>query len=1178
MNYRRLLRSAFTLAAVAAFANATPGAAQQRGTIRGTIREADTQRPVPGVQVFIPGTQMATVTDAQGRFEFPGVQTGGAQVRVRAVGYSAAFATTTVVGGQTVTVDFALNKSVVALDEVVVTGTGATAERRQLGNTIATVRADALEVAPVRDVSTALAAREAGVSILPTSGLAGEGARIRIRGNASLAMSNEPVVYVDGVRIDNGSIGRQPTGRLSPLDNINPETIDRIEILKGAAAATLYGSEASAGVIQIFTKRGTQGRTKFSFRVDQGGSRFPDDRVEDNWGFARTQAQADRLNAIHRNTHIDNNGQPGIQLFEAVGFPNLSAKAAWATGYDATYSATATGGGADATYNVAARYSYENGPYDVSNIVGPGQTFNDILPYEPGKEDFVRKYQGSGNIQLFPKDRITLGIGFLYTDVTQQTPENANNIYGVQSSMLNARPENGQCTQSINRQLGGTFGEDPNRPGFCAGPGNPWGNLAFSTPRENTYSRPTVDLNHFNANAKATYTPMQSRLSFDVTVGVDVVNSRGATFIPFGNNVDFFSARVPLGIKDFDARFNQEISLDTKARWTESFGMFSSQFTAGGQGFISKSHFRTGTGRDFPGPGLEVTGAGATRSSSESFSNVVNLGLMGEEQVGINEWAFVTLGGRWDRNSAFGEATSGAFYPKVNTSLVISDMPSWTSTTLSTLRVRAALGRSGLQPGAFDRFLTYGAGTARLSGADVAGLVPANLGNDSLKPEVTTEWEAGAEVGLFNNRLGLEAVRWSRNTADALVDRQYPVTGGFISRQLSNIGELEAKGWEFKFNALALDRPGLSVNLFANAAYLFQRIVSLGGAPPIKVGGTYDRYRNFLTEGQAPGVLFGAVIMQPCGTTNARFCLQPDQFPFDVNNDGVPDTRAQLEAYFAGNATGQCNRASPGAGRSGCNLDLFNSPTFTGIAGQSGRGPFLDDRDRDGDFLSDECMADRTSSKTTGNFKLMKRMVTDPVTGVETEVEYEYCLTKSYPDWSGSFGADISVARNFRINLLFEYRFGNYFVSNLTDGFRNSNPLIGRNNKRPAELEAIIENAATSAQEKVDALLEFMDVYKELSPYPGLNLAEKADFLRFREASITYTAPASFAQSLGLSNVSFNLSARNPFLWTGYSGIDPEMNATAGRGSDLSSKFLDSVDAWSLPLPRRVAFSVRFGL
>ncbi|MBI2615750.1 MAG: TonB-dependent receptor plug domain-containing protein, partial [Gemmatimonadetes bacterium] len=551
MKYHALFKWAFMIAGALALwvANAAPATAQQRGTIRGTVREASSQRPVAGVQVFVPGTQMSTTTDAQGRFELAGVPAGGAQVRVRAPGYSSALATTMVVGGQAVTVDFALNTSVIALDEVVVTGTGAAAERKQLGNTIATVRADVIETAPVKSFSEAIAAREPGVSLLPSSGMAGEGARVRIRGNASLSMNNEPVVYVDGVRSDAGSVGFQPTGQVSMLDNINPETIERVEILKGAAAATLYGSEASAGVIQIFTKKGTQGRPRFSFRIDQGGSRFPADRMKDNWGFARNQAQADRLNAIHRGTAVDANGNPvaTIQPFQVVGFPNVSSKSTWATGYDASYSATVAGGGADAVYNLAVRFTRDNGPFDVSEVVGP--FFIDQLPFEPGKIDFNRKWHGSGNVTLFPKDRVTLSAGFFFTDVQHQTPANANNIYGVTGATLFAKPETGNCARSIDRGLGGAFGEDPDRPGHCAGPGNPWGNVAFATVRENAFSEDQAHVDHFNANLRAGYTPVQGRLSMDLTLGVDITNSREHQFVPWGNNVDVFSTRVPLGHK-----------------------------------------------------------------------------------------------------------------------------------------------------------------------------------------------------------------------------------------------------------------------------------------------------------------------------------------------------------------------------------------------------------------------------------------------------------------------------------------------------------------------------------------------------------------------------------------------------------------------------------------------------
>jgi len=1158
MKHHALYRWAFAIAGALALwiTNAAPATAQQRGSVRGTVREASSQRPVPGVQVFVPGTQMSTTTDAQGRFELTGVPAGGAQLRVRAPGYSSALATTMVVAGQAVTVDFALNTSVVALDEVVVTGTGATVERRQLGNTIATVKADVLEMAPVRNFSEAIAAREAGVSILPSSGVAGEGARIRIRGNASLSQNNEPVVYVDGVRVDNGGsftgTGAGGSGVPSKLDDINPEMIERVEILKGAAAATLYGSEASAGVIQIFTKKGSQGRPKFSFRMDQGLSKYPNSRLEQNWGWARTATQADTLNALFAGAPLlwsgqFDNGDGDIDPYEVIASPGVSPAAYYATGYNSTYSANVSGGGSDATYNIAARFAREDGPYDVTELVGPFFLDQGAMSYNPKLIDFNRRYQTSATVTMFPKERVTLNVGLMYSDLHHQTPEQANNIYGVQSGLLNSRFFSANCRESISRGLGNAFGVDPSRPGHCAGPGNEWGSLSFATPREDALSRITQDGDHFNGNIKATYEPLQGRLRTELTMGADITNTRDGGLLPFSNDIDNFTNRRDLGQKQFGSRFNRNLSMDGRMNWNETFGNISSQFTFGGQGYITKRHTRSGIGRDFPGPGLEVADAGAVQNVAEGFSEVVNLGLLGQEQIGINDWAYVTVGGRWDRNSAFGENTSGALYPKVNFSLVISDMPNWTSTLLSTLRVRGAWGKSGLQPGAFDRVSTFGPTVSEFG----SGLTPSNLGNPDLKPEVSTEFEGGAEIAFFDNRVGFDITRWQRKTTDALYNLQYAPSGGFTAAQLTNIGEMEAKGWDLKVNALVVDKPGVSINVFANAAYLFQRVASLGGSPNIKVGGSYPRYRNWLYEGQAPGVLLGASVLQPCGTTQYTMCLTGDQVPFDTNADGVPDSRAQLETYLS--TLRQCSNGTAFPSY----IDCFNAPRGIGV--------LLDDNDGDGDFL-DNCIA--PVEGTRGNTKIMQR---------PDGTDYEYCLSKPTPDWTGAFGANITLSRNFQISTLFEYKGGNWMVSNLTDGFRNSNPLIGRNNPRPAELDAILNNPASTGAERADALMEFATLYKELTPYDGLNLGEKGDFIRFREIGVTYNAPASFAQKLGFSNLSFNLSGRNVLLWTGYLGIDPEMNGNSDRGGGLDGNYYDSVDAWGFPLPRRFTFSVRFG-
>ena len=1130
-----LIRIASTAALLVA-AVPMPLAAQQTGTIRGIVREATAQTGLPGVQVGVVGTRIAGLTDQQGSYTLANVPVGRHQVRVRMLGYSSAHVWVELRADElTKTADFALDRSVIPLDEVVVTGTGAATERKQLGNTIATLDSRTIENAPVQSFSEAIAAREPGVQILPSSGLTGEGARIRIRGNASLSQSNEPVVYVDGVRIDNGGgftyAGAGGGGTPSRLDDINPETIERVEILKGAAAATLYGSEANAGVIQIFTKKGSQGRPRFSFKVEAGLLQYPTSAMKPLAGFARyattadctadgntatacatTVGVADRLSAIF--------GQP-VATYEV--FEHDLIDQLFGNGYNTTYSGSITGGGETAIYNVAARLAREDGPVDVGT-----------LDPVAGGRDFNRKYHASANLTLFPRERFQLRAGAMFTDVHHETPNNGNNIYGVVSSAINSKPEQAQCEESRKQGIGGSFGEDPALVARCAGPGNPWGAGAFTTTREAAYQETVQDAEHFNGSLNMTYQAVPS-VKLDLTLGVDATNTNDFELLPFRYNVDNYTTNRILGQKTVGNRNHRAFTLDGKASWTERFRQFSSNLVIGTQGFVTREKTKGLIGFDFPGPGLEIADAGQQRNLEERFNSIVNLGVLAQEQVGYNDWAFLTLGARWDRNSAFGESSPWAFYPKVSASLVASDLPTWNVPQVSTFRVRAAVGKSGLQPGAFDKFTTFEPLASELG----PGLQPDNLGNDSLKPEVSTEWEVGAELGLLRNRLALDVTRWQRNTIDALVEKQFPPSGGFRSSQIANIGEIESKGWDLKLTALVLDKPDVSINVFANAARLSQLILSMGGAAPIKVGGSYPRYRNFLrgpdtlysapgvisdVQYYAPGALLGAEVIPICGPSvvytgsvragQARVCYTPgSSVPYDTNLDGVPDTEAQFLAYLA----------------------VPRSPDAAGL------NPMRDDEDGDGDFLD--------------NYQ-----------------------GKSMPDWQGAFGATVTFRRNLQVNALFEYKGGNYTITNLTDAFRKSHPLIGRNVRGAAEVEATLLDPASSAQDRLAAAMEWAETYKALSPYDGLNQNEKGDFIRWRELGVTYTAPASFGARLGVENLAFTLTARNLVLWSGYSGIDPEQNTIGrGGGTALANNYLDAVDGWGLPLPVRWTFSVRFG-
>ncbi|MFN9575803.1 MAG: TonB-dependent receptor domain-containing protein, partial [Gemmatimonadota bacterium] len=216
---------------------------------------------------------------------------------------------------------------------------------------------------------------------------------------------------------------------------------------------------------------------------------------------------------------------------------------------------------------------------------------------------------------------------------------------------------------------------------------------------------------------------------------------------------------------------------DLKAAWNRNFtSSISSSFTTGLQVFNTESVINSTVGTNFPGPGIEIVGGGGlNRDIGESSLLQVTGGYYAQEQVGLNDGIFATIGGRYDFSSAFGANAGGIFMPKVSLSIVPSDRRSWRSTTLSTFRVRAAVGEAGRQPGAFDRFTTF---SPLVSGLG-PGFAPGQLGNQNLRPEISREYEAGFEAGLFNNRAGFDFSWWRRETRDALVAQQFAFSGGF---------------------------------------------------------------------------------------------------------------------------------------------------------------------------------------------------------------------------------------------------------------------------------------------------------------------------------------------------------------------------------------------------------------
>lgn len=1065
-----------------------PGAGfAQTGTIQGKVTDANTERPIPGVSVVIQGTNVGSATDDEGNYEIPNAPVGEHVLRASFVGYENLEKTIQVQADEVTEVNFEMGSDPLGLDEVVVTGTGGKVEKGKLGNTIATVDAGALENSPVQSISELLQGREPGVSGLPGGGMTGQGSEIRIRGSASLSQSNEPVVYVDGVRYNSeagfgGLVGSGGGGETSRLDDVNPSAIERVEILKGAAAATLYGSEASNGVIQIFTKRGdSDSETQFNFSVEQGVSQFPTGRVRDQWGYGATDAQVSNMNEYARV------GEDEISQFQVVG--QNAVTDAFELGRLQTYSGSVQGGTDLITYYVGGRFKTQDGPLDAP----PGMT--------TPASDAVTRAQANVNVTLFPSDVSQIRVSTAYNQMNYDSYPNSNNVYAPITMAYSSNP------RDVNERF-------------------EYGQNTFASVEESFQQSFAQEIERFTGSLNANYRPLEM-LNLDATFGVDFTSNFGEEVRPYGWDIDDFTGFNSDGQRVITNGQTLQLSLDTKSILTNEIGEdFESTLTVGGQGYVTRSTVSSQNGIGFPGPGFNVVDAASQISPYETFQEVVQLGLFAQEQIGYNDFAYLTIGGRYDANSAFGSDLSGVFYPKVSGSVVISDLDAWGTSVgpVSTFRVRGAIGQSGLQPGAFDALTTF---TSVVS--NEAGVVANNLGNPNLQPEIATEWEVGTEVGVLQDRVIVDGTYWNRTTSDALVQRQFPPTGGFRNPQLVNIGELKGQGLELGINATVMDGENLSIDIFANGAYLWEQVTDLGQSPPIKAGGSYPRPRNYVVEGYAPGAHFGASLVE----------VEEGHLPVDLldengnrGGDGEPDSREALANYFDG--------MSPS--------DLTTGSGLSGLA--------------DFPLTTDQVLLQGSANEDIGG-------------------NLDHYKGKPFPDWNGSFGFDASFLGNFSVSTMFEYKAGNYQVNNLSGAFAGRSPGLGRNSQGTATAGRNFVTGGVNSnfepqldgEARVEALETW--VYEELglAPFSGLNYIEDADFIRWRELSITYDLPSEFVAQLGVNSASITLGGRNLKLWTptGYSGIDPESNETSagGAGNNFDQNFRKGIEAWQVPVQRR---------
>jgi TonB-linked SusC/RagA family outer membrane protein len=815
MQFSRLRQKAgAALLFAACLLGARPAEAQDAPfTLRGTVVDAATQRPLASATVSVRNTELRAVTNAAGQFTLRApVNPGTYTLAVAALGRATVTRQVTLGGQQEVALGtIALTEAVIQLDEVVVTGTGMPTERREVANAVSTVRGDEINAAPAASgVDAALQGRVAGAVISENSGQPGGGISIRLRGTSTIFGGAEPLIVVDGVIIDNNDAAlvglssnatRGGSAMSNRLADIAPGDIERVEVLKGAAAAALYGSRANSGVIQIFTRRGQQGRPLISVNTEFGTSETPR-------RLALNQAPAAGYTDVLYVTKDKKIGQPVTRydmqdfLFRRGGTMNTQV--------------SVSGGSDETSYYLSAGHRDETGILQAT--------------------DYTRtSIRGKLTQQLSDIFEVSANANYVQSQVNN-VPEGEQTI-GLLTTII-------FTPTTFNPEFNSTTGRYPYAPvsGFAANPLDVINNWDF--PEEVVRLIGGLEVN--------------ARLHPDFTLrwmlGYDDYRQESRFYRP----AQSLSA-TDAGSVSNPVRFSRQINNELTASLDRTLGPIGLNSTAGFRYTTDEADIISASASNLP-PGQELVGGG-TQFASQSFSEVRTVGGYLQERLSFNDRLFVTGGLNVEASSAFGEEERWQLFPRVGASWVVHEEPFWANSalgsTVSTLRVRGAYGQTGSQPpGAYLRFENY----VDVAYSGMAGYVASTtVGNPDLAPERQREVEFGLEAGLFDNRALLDLTFYNQVTSDLVLPVPVAPSLG-AQQQFQNVGEVSNRGMEATLTTLNVTRSNFAWRTRFTYGRNRNRVEKLApGSDTIMVASLGGDYLNAVIKGQPLGVFYGGI-------------------------------------------------------------------------------------------------------------------------------------------------------------------------------------------------------------------------------------------------------------------------------------------------------------------------------
>lgn len=811
------LRRVLSFLALALLASPAVVAAQSSGTISGRISDGTTGTPLEGVQVTVEGTRLGTQTGADGAYTIVGVPAGPRLVSARRVGYALQRLAVTVSEAGAATQNFALGRVATTLNEVVVTALGQTAQQRSLGVAQQTVQGADIAQAQRENFVNALQGRVAGVNVTSTSGIPGASSSITIRGISSISSSNQPLMIVDGLPMDNRTLNTQLLGSdassTTALSNrgidftnraadLNPEDIESLTVLKGPEAAALYGIDAASGAIVITTKRGRPGggfTYSNSFRIESTRAKPEMQRV---YGPTTTTAGI--------SSPLQYFGAPypaGTVFYDNIG-------GFLRRGAAQTHNLSFSGATSDGRINYRLAPSSDrqtgvvpNSDYGRTNLTGASQAqINSWL-----NTDLSMAYTSATNNQVYKGDLGPL-IGLMLWPQT----DDAKNY--LTPSGVRRRVTTG--TTSASAELD-----------------NPY----FNVNKNKINSKNSRIL----ANVGITLTPV-SWGSLKTNIGTDSYTNQNLVL----RHPESFAGFSSNGILDLADLITRNINVQNVLSFN-SHALTNSLSISGLLGdAVSdfKSTTDAGVGTGFLDPNFVSINNTNLRSSKTTIEQRRLLSGFGEVVVDFRDYLYLTATGRNDWTSTIPKGRNSFFYPSISSSFVFSDaFPGIRRLMTGKLRAAYAAVGKDARPYAYRPSLQYKTTSYGGYGYDFWGP------NLQLKPEFAKSYEFGTELSFLGDRLGLDATVYRKQTKDQIVnDIRGSYGTGFILFNL-NGAETRNTGLELTLRGAPVLKDNFSWDIQANLTRARGKVLALPNALPESYVSDTWLYGN-VRNGTMPGL------------------------------------------------------------------------------------------------------------------------------------------------------------------------------------------------------------------------------------------------------------------------------------------------------------------------------------